>query len=171
MEEIAPITPADRAVRRPLRPFRFGVVAAGARSGEEWTAKARRAEELGFAVLVVPDGLRHTLGPLPALALAAAATRTLRVGTYVLANDFRNPVQLAKDVATLDFLTGGRVELGIGAGRVGSDVDNRSLGVPFDSGAVRVARLGVRGYVADCVPTMATSSGSMASGAASPRRS
>ena len=97
--------------------FRFGVVAAMAPSGEEWADRARRVESLGYATLVVPDTLQYTLAPLPALAVAAAATRTLRLGTYVLANDFRNPVLLAKDVATLDLLSGGRVELGIGAGR------------------------------------------------------
>jgi probable F420-dependent oxidoreductase len=91
--------------------------------------------------LVVPDGLRYTLAPLPALAAAAAATRTLRVGTYVIANDYRHPVLLAKDVATLDLLSGGRFEFGLGAGRPAAAEDNRMLGLPFDSGAVRVARL------------------------------
>ncbi|HEY7034953.1 MAG TPA: TIGR03621 family F420-dependent LLM class oxidoreductase [Thermomicrobiales bacterium] len=123
------------------RLFRFGVVAAQARSGEEWSEKARRIEALGFATIVVPDGLRYTLAPLPALAVAAAATRTLRVGTYVIANDFRNPVLLAKEAATLDLLSGGRFELGIGAGRPGAAEDNRMLGIPFDSGGVRLARL------------------------------
>jgi probable F420-dependent oxidoreductase len=123
------------------RPFRFGVVAAAARSGEDWIAKARRIEALGYTTLVIPDNLRYTLAPLPALAVAAAATRSLRLGTYVLANDLRNPVLLAKDVATLDLLSGGRVELGIGAGRPDAAAENRMLGLPFDSGAVRVARL------------------------------
>jgi probable F420-dependent oxidoreductase len=91
--------------------------------------------------LVLPDNLRYTLPPLPALAMAAAATRSLRLGTYVLANDLRHPVLLAKDIATLDLLSGGRVELGIGAGRPDAAAENRMLGLPFDSGAVRVARL------------------------------
>lgn len=124
-----------------VRPFRFGVVAASARSGDEWISKARRAEALGYATLVMPDNLQYTLAPLPALAMAAAATRSLRLGTYVLPNDFRNPVLLAKDVSTLDLLSGGRFELGIGAGRPDSSAENRMLGLPFDSGAVRVARL------------------------------
>jgi probable F420-dependent oxidoreductase len=124
-----------------LRPFRFGVVAAGARSGDEWIAKARHVEALGYATLVIPDNLRYTLAPLPALAVAAAATRSLRLGTYVLANDLRHPVLLAKDIATLDLLSGGRIELGIGAGRPDAAAENRMLGLPFDSGAVRVARL------------------------------
>lgn len=123
------------------RPFRFGVVSAAAGSGDEWIARARQIESLGYATLVVPDNLRHTLAPLPALAMAAAATRSLRLGTYVLANDIRHPVPLAKDVATLDLLSGGRFELGIGAGRPDAASENRMLGLPFDSGAVRIARL------------------------------
>ena len=122
-------------------PFRFGVVTARAETGEEWVGKARRIESLGYATLLTPDVLRHTLAPLPALAVAAAATRTLRVGTYVIANDLRNPVLLAKDAATIDLLSGGRLELGIGAGRPGAGEDNSMLGIPFDSGAQRVARL------------------------------
>src|SRR6267143_6331988 len=123
------------------KPFRFGVVTAQASSGRDWLAKAQRIESLGYATLVMPDGLRYTLSPLPALASAAAATHRLRVGTYVIDNDYRNPVQLAKEAATLDFLSGGRLELGIGAGRPAAAEDNRMLGIPFDSGAVRVARL------------------------------
>jgi probable F420-dependent oxidoreductase len=123
------------------KPFRFGVVAAQARSGEEWADKARRVESMGYATLLTPDGLQYTLAPLPALMAAAMATRTLRVGTYVIANDFRNPVLLAKEAATLDVLSGGRFELGIGVGRPDAAKDNRMLGIPFDSGAVRVARL------------------------------
>ncbi len=121
--------------------FRFGVVTAGAQSGEAWAAKARRVEALGYATLGVPDNVEHTLAPFPALAVAAAATRTLRVGTYVLANDYRNPVMLAKEAASLDFLSDGRFELGLGAGRPSAAADNRMLGVSFDSGGVRVARL------------------------------
>jgi probable F420-dependent oxidoreductase len=124
-----------------MRPFRFGVVAAFARSGEDWAAEARRVEALGYATLVVPDNLRHTLAPLPAMAMAAAATRSLRVGTYVLANDLRHPVLLAKDAASLDLLSGGRLELGIGAGRPNAADDYRMLGLPFESGGVRLARL------------------------------
>jgi probable F420-dependent oxidoreductase len=124
-----------------VRPFRFGVVAAMARSGEEWAEKARRIESMGYATLLMPDGLRYSLAPLPALNAAAMATRTLRVGTYVIANDYRNPVFLAKEAATVDVLSGGRFELGIGVGRPDAAEDNRMLGIPFDSGAVRVARL------------------------------
>jgi probable F420-dependent oxidoreductase len=135
MEKIPPLSTSAR------RPFRFGVVAASARSADEWADKARRAESLGYATLVMPDNLQFTLAPLPALAAAAAVTRTLRLGTYVLPNDFRSPVILAKDVASLDLLSGGRIELGLGAGRPEAEAENRMLGLPFDSGAVRVARL------------------------------
>jgi probable F420-dependent oxidoreductase len=123
------------------KPFRFGVVAAQARSGEEWADKARRVESMGYATLLMPDGLRYTLAPLPALTAAAMVTRTLRVGTYVIANDYRNPVFLAKEAATVDVLSDGRFELGIGVGRPDAAEDNHMLGIPFDSGAVRVSRL------------------------------
>ena len=78
---------------------------------------------------------------MPALAVAAAATRTIRLGTYVLANDYRQPVQLARDIATLDLLSDGRVELGLGAGRPTSEADDRAAGVPHERPGVRIARL------------------------------
>jgi probable F420-dependent oxidoreductase len=123
------------------RPFRFGVVAGQAGSGQAWIDKARRVEALGYGTLLIPDTLTRTLAPLPALGVAAGATTTLRLGPFVLANDFRNPVLLAREAATLDFLSGGRFELGLGAGRPGAEGDNRKLGIPFDSGGGRVARL------------------------------
>jgi probable F420-dependent oxidoreductase len=123
------------------RPFRFGVVAGQARSAEEWAGKARAIESMGYSTLLVPDGLRIMLAPLSALAAAAAVTRSLRIGTYVIANDYRNPVLLAKEAASLDLLSGGRFELGLGVGRPAAAEDNRMLGLAFDSGGVRVARL------------------------------
>lgn len=140
MEKVHPLPQASERARA-VRPFRFGVVAASAPSADAWIAKVRRIESLGYASLVIPDNLRYTLAPLPALAVAAAASRSLRLGTYVLANDLRHPVMLAKDVATLDLLSDGRVELGIGAGRPDAASENAMLGLPFDSGAVRMARL------------------------------
>jgi probable F420-dependent oxidoreductase len=125
----------------PLRPFRFGVVSAFAQTGDDWLARAREVESLGYDTLVMPDNLRFTLAPIPALSAAAAVTASLRIGTYVLANDFRNPVMLAKDLATLDLLSKGRLEIGIGAGRPDSEAENRTLGIPFGSGGERVARL------------------------------
>jgi probable F420-dependent oxidoreductase len=123
------------------RPFRFGVVAAQARSREEWLEKGRRAESLGFATFVMPDTLGPTLTPIPALGVLAGATSTLRLGTYVLMNDARNPVLLAREAAALDVLSGGRFELGLGAGRPGAEADYAKLGIPYESGGVRVARL------------------------------
>lgn len=122
-------------------PFRFGVVAAQARSGDEWIASARRAEAWGYATWLIPDTLGPTLAPMPALAVMAAATQSIRLGTFVLANDFRNPVHVARESATLDLLSSGRFELGLGAGRPGAVDDYRALGISADSGGVRVERL------------------------------
>jgi probable F420-dependent oxidoreductase len=122
-------------------PFRFGVVAAQAQSAEQWISMARRAEALGFSTFLIPDTLGPTLPPIPALTAVAVATRTIRVGSYVFVNDLRNPVLLARECAALDWLSGGRFELGLGAGRPGVEADHRKLGVPFESGGVRVERL------------------------------
>jgi len=122
------------------RPFRFGVVAAYAISHSAWIATARRAEELGYATLLMPD--RTTIGsfaPFPALAVAAEATKVLRVGSYVFCNEYRHPVILARDAATLDLLSEGRFELGLGAG-VGP-YEARQMGMPFADAGVRVGRL------------------------------
>jgi probable F420-dependent oxidoreductase len=121
------------------RPFRFGVTARWPRSGAHWREVARRAEDLGYDVLLVTDHMGRQLAPIPALMAAADATTRLRVGSIVFANDWRNPVMLAKEVATLDLLSGGRVEVGIGAGW--SIHDYRELGIPYDPPAVRVSRL------------------------------
>jgi alkanesulfonate monooxygenase SsuD/methylene tetrahydromethanopterin reductase-like flavin-dependent oxidoreductase (luciferase family) len=96
-------------------PFRFAAQTAP-RDGEQWLSLARRAEELGYSSLLMPDGLQLP-SPLPALALAAGATTTLRVGTFVLASALRPPELAAWDAHTLSALTGGRFEFGIGTGR------------------------------------------------------
>lgn len=106
---------------------------------EDWVAHARRAEELGFAAIYLTDHLRGQLSPITALATAAAVTRTIRIGSYVFANDFRHPLILAREAATLDRLSGGRLELGIGAGWLRSDY--RQLGMPYDRPSVRIDRL------------------------------
>lgn len=123
------------------RPFRFGVVTSRAGSGREWIDRARRVEAAGYSTILTPDTLSQSLAPFPALGVLAGATTTLRLGTFVLANDLRNPVLVARESATLDLLSGGRFELGMGAGRPGVEADNGKLGIPFDSGGVRVARL------------------------------
>ncbi len=120
-------------------PFRFGVVCSNVRSGEEWTAKARRIEELGYASLLVVDRLPGPLAPLTALAMAAAATTSLHVGSYVFCNDYRHPALLAKEIATLDLLSNGRCEPGLGTG-VG-ETDFQQLGLIFDRPGIRVNRL------------------------------
>jgi probable F420-dependent oxidoreductase len=122
-----------------MKPFRFGVNAWSAASRAEWTDKARRAEDLGYAVLTVPDHLAGIFAPIPALMSAAAATTRLRVGTNVLNNDFRHPVLVAREAATADLLTDGRLQLGLGAGHMGSEY--AQAGLRFDAGGVRVARL------------------------------
>ena len=123
------------------RPFRFGVVAAQAPTGAAWSDLARRVESAGYDTLVMPDNVSFGHAVFPALAAAAAVTTTLRVGTYVLANDFRHPVQVAKESATLAVLSGGRFELGLGAGRPDSERENAMLGLGFDRPGVRVDRL------------------------------
>ena len=120
------------------RPFRFGVVVSNAPSRTGFVTLARRAEELGYATLLMPDRTITGLAPLAALAVAAEATTSLRVGSYVFCNDYRHPALLAKEVATLDFLSGGRFELGLGAG-VGPFA-YQQLGLPFDKGDERVDR-------------------------------
>jgi len=121
------------------RAFRFAATARFSGSGAHWRDVARRAEDLGYDVLLVTDHMGKQLAPIPALMAAADATTNLRVGSFVFANDYRNPVMLAKEVATIDMLSGGRVEVGIGAGwNVG---DYRELGIAYDTPAVRVSRL------------------------------
>jgi len=122
-----------------VKPFRFGVNVRTAGSGADWADKARKVEALGYSVLCVPDHLAELLAPLPALAAAAAATKHLRVGTAVLNNDFRHPVVLAREAATLDVLSDGRLELGLGAGHMQSEYEQ--VGLAFDPGATRVERL------------------------------
>jgi probable F420-dependent oxidoreductase len=122
------------------RPFRFGAIGEDSRSADAWAEMARKAEALGYATILVGDHPADGgLAPLIALTAAANATTTIRLGTHMLANDFRNPVMLAQEVATLDLLSGGRFELGIGTGWWHADY--ASVGVAFDPPGVRVGRL------------------------------
>ena len=122
------------------KPFRFGVQIQRAESAREWREKARKAEGLGFDILLMADHFGPQLGIAPALAVAAEATTTLRIGQLVLQNDLRHPALLAKEIATLDLLSEGRFELGIGAG--GSYLpDFDWTGIRFDPAGVRVERL------------------------------
>lgn len=123
-----------------MNAFRFGLTNATVGDLARWTAAARQAESLGYATFLLPDTTR-TPAPLPALAAAAAVTNTLHVGTWVLCDPLRNPRQLAWEAAGLQELSGGRFELGIGAGRPDAEADCAALGVPFGSPGERIARL------------------------------
>ncbi|MCU1497048.1 MAG: putative oxidoreductase [Acidimicrobiales bacterium] len=120
------------------RRFRFGVQISSAGSAEEWVASARRAEELGFDTLFMPDHFGDQLAPVPALMAAASATTDLRVGTLVHDNDYKHPLVLAKELATIDVLSGGRLEVGLGAGWMRSDYDES--GIAYDAPGARVDR-------------------------------
>ncbi len=120
------------------RTFRFGVQIPTAPTGAAWAEVARKAEDLGYATLFMPDHFGDQLAPVPALMAAACATTELRVGALVLDNDYRHPVVLAKELATIDVLSGGRLEIGLGAGWMKSDYEES--GIPFDAPATRVDR-------------------------------
>jgi probable F420-dependent oxidoreductase, MSMEG_2516 family len=121
-----------------VRAFRFGVVSAGTSSGASWTALAQRIEALGYSTLLIPDRTVTPYATLTAMAFAAAATKTLRVGSYVFCNNFRHPIILAHELATLDQLSNGRLEIGIGAG-LGNDFE--PIGLPLDSPGTRVSQV------------------------------
>jgi probable F420-dependent oxidoreductase len=99
---------------------------------------ARKTEALGYSTLLIPDRLQTTLAPFTALAIAAEATTSLRIGAFVFCNDYRHPALLAKEAATLDLLSGGRFELGLGPGAGPSDYTR--MGLPYDSVGTRVSR-------------------------------
>lgn len=121
------------------RTFRFGVEMPRPFPGRTWADSARHLEDLGYSTLLVPDHLHSELGPIAAMATAAAATTTLRVAPMVLACDFRNPAVLAKELATIDLLSEGRLEVGLGAGY--NPLDYSRSGITYDAPGVRVDRL------------------------------
>src|SRR6185437_12003570 len=135
-----------------LRPFRFSVQAFEATSAKEWTDLARQAEDLGYSTLfttdhyfgpgAISDSSGHRavdVAPIAASMAAAAATNTLRVGCRVSCVDYHNPVVLAKELATIDLLSDGRLEAGLGAGWVAAEYEG--LGIVMDRPGVRIARL------------------------------
>jgi probable F420-dependent oxidoreductase len=121
------------------KPFRFGIQAGGPADARGWAELARKAEDLGVSTLTVADHLDDQLAPIAALMAAADATTTLRVGALVFCNDYRHPVVLAKEVATIDVLSGGRLELGLGAGWMTTDYEQ--AGIPLDPAGRRIDRM------------------------------
>jgi probable F420-dependent oxidoreductase len=123
------------------RPFRFGIQATSGASRERWREQALRIEALGYSALLMPDHYASApLAPMVALAFAAEATDTLRVGMLVLGNDYKHPATVAKEAATLDALSGGRLEFGLGAGWMVADY--AALGLQYDAPGTRIDRLG-----------------------------
>lgn len=121
-----------------VRPFRFGVQLSGLSSAALWRETARRIEDLGYSTATMPDHFTPQLAPMPALQAIADATTTLRVGALVFDNDYKHPVVLAKEIATMDLLSDGRVEVGLGAGWMASDY--QQSGIHYDSPRLRVDR-------------------------------
>src|SRR5437763_9553253 len=122
------------------RPFRFGVVTHNTNTSlDALVTRARLAERLGYSTFLIPDHLGDQFDTSLALALVAQATRTLRIGSFVFANDFRHPALLAKIAATLDVISGGRFELGLGAGWMQSEYEQ--VGFAFDTPRVRIDRM------------------------------
>ncbi len=121
------------------KPFRFALQAHTATSKQGWIDQCRKAEDLGYSTISIPDHFGDQLAPVPALMAAADCTTNLRVGTLVFDNDYKHPVVLAKECATLDLLSEGRLELGIGAGWMMSDYEQS--GIPYDSPGVRIDRM------------------------------
>jgi probable F420-dependent oxidoreductase len=147
------------------KPFRFGVQSFNAASGADWAAKVRQAESLGYSAFHLAD---HLLGPgpaleatnhpvqnlaaIPAMAYAAAVTESIHIGCRVFCIDYHNPVVLAKSAMTIDHLSGGRLEFGLGAGWLKGEYD--AIGLPFDPPATRIDRLadvveGIKAFRAD----------------------
>jgi alkanesulfonate monooxygenase SsuD/methylene tetrahydromethanopterin reductase-like flavin-dependent oxidoreductase (luciferase family) len=109
------------------KPFRFGVQLPKEPSASQWRDTARKIEDLGYATLFMPDHFGDELAPMPAIAMAAAHTTTLRIGSLVFDNDYKHPAILAKEAATIDFLSDGRLEFGLGAGWMRTDYDMPGL--------------------------------------------
>ncbi len=121
------------------KPFRFGIQAKSANTKTEWVEQVKKIEDLGYSSLSLPDHFDGQLAPTPALMAAADATTDLRVGALVWCNDYRHPVTFASEMATLDILSEGRLELGIGAGWMKTDYD--AAGIEYDRPGVRIDRM------------------------------
>ena len=122
-----------------MHPFRFGVQFSKSASGDDYRDSVRRIEDLGYSTVFCPDHFDDQWAPTVALTVAAEATTDLRVATLVYDVDYRHPVVLAKEIATLDLVSNGRVEFGIGAGWMSDDYD--TAGIPFDKAGIRIDRM------------------------------
>lgn len=122
-----------------MRPFQFLADARAPGTARELGERARRAEALGYHALVVPDHLIEQLSPVPAMAAIAAATTRLRISSFVFNNDLRHPAVLAQDLASLDVLSEGRLDVALGAGW--NEPEYQAIGLPFERVGARVARL------------------------------
>ena len=120
------------------RPFRFGVQVSKTPDRRSWIKLAKQAEDAGISVLTLPDHFSDQLAPVPALMAAADATKSLRVGALVWDNDYKHPAVLAKELATIDLLSDGRLEVGLGAGWEKVDYDR--TGIRYDPPGVRIDR-------------------------------
>ena len=134
------------------RPFRFGVQSYVADDAADWRNQVRSAEDLGFSAFTVAD---HYIGPgpalkraahpiqniaaVPAMAVAAAITKTITIGCKVFCVDYHHPVVLAKELATIDMLSEGRLEVGLGAGWVAAEYE--AMGITLDRPGIRIERL------------------------------
>ena len=121
------------------RPFRFGIQMREPIPGSTWADTARQLEDTGFSTLTMPDHFTAQHAVTPSLTAAASATSDLRLSALVFGNDYRHPVVLAKEMATLDVISGGRMELGLGAGWMRTDYDE--AGISYDAPGVRIDRL------------------------------
>ena len=122
-----------------MHPFRFGVQFSTSTSGDVYRETVRKIEDLGYSTVFCPDHFDDQWAPTVALTVAAEATTTLRVAALVYDVDYRHPVTLAKEIATLDVVSGGRVEFGIGAGWMTHDYE--AAGIQFDRPGVRIDRM------------------------------
>src|SRR5436305_1362922 len=122
-----------------MKPFRFLADAFDVTSARELGERARAAEDLGVTTFVLPDHLVPQLAPVPYLATVAALSTKMRISAFVHNNDLRHPAVLAQELATLDVLSGGRLDVAIGAGW--NEPEYRAIGLPFDAIGVRQARL------------------------------
>jgi len=122
----------------PIKPFRFGVQLPSPGDARSWVEQARRIEALGYDIATMPDHFDGQLAPVPALQSVLDATTTLRAGALVFDNDYKHPVVLAKELATMDVLSEGRVEIGLGAGWMTSDYEQS--GIQHDRAGIRIDR-------------------------------